>query len=319
MNVSPLFLLLEQGQEKLTLCFILASDGDDDDSTPKRKPRFPLRAPRPRLEPRKDLDEQLKATKGKPPTVWAEVYDPHHGRWICVDPIRGIYDQPKAMHPSSGDKQNVLSCVLAFDKGNHGKCVDVTRRYALSIAKARRLRERELTKREKEAGMRSWWDDFYHSIRHDNSGDDERFAREQEEMERMEEKEPMPTSISAFNNHPLYALERHLKKFEVLHPREPVLGRIRNETIYPRSCVKPVHTAETWMKHGRVIRDGEQPVKHVNARAVTTEKKRAQELAKQEGHVLQVACYGEWQTENYTPPPVIDVSIYPREEVDFKD
>lgn len=222
------------------------------------------------------------------------------------------------MHPSSGDKQNFLSCVLAFDQGNHGKCVDVTRRYALSIAKARRLRERELTKREKEAGMRSWWDGFYHRIRHDNNNnndDDERYAREQEEMERMESKEPMPTSISAFNNHPLYALERHLKKFEVLHPREPVLGRIRNEMIYPRSCVKPVHTAETWMKHGRVIRDGEQPVKRVNARAVTTEKKRAQELAKQEGHVLQVACYGEWQTENYTPPPVIDVSVTPEKRL----
>lgn len=211
------------------------------------------------------------------------------------------------MHPSSGDKQNVLSCVLAFDQGRYGKCVDVTRRYALSIAKARRLRERELTKREKEAGMRSWWDDFYASIQQNDN--DERSAREQQEMDQMESKEPMPTSISAFNNHPLYALERHLKKFEVLHPREPVLGRIRNEMIYPRSCVKPVHTAETWMKHGRVIRDGEQPVKHVNARAVTTEKKRAQELAKQEGHVLQVACYGEWQTEIFKPPPVIDVSL----------
>ena len=266
-----------------------------------------MRAPRPRLEPGQNLDEQLKSTKSKPPTIWAEVYDPHNGRWICVDPIRGIYDQPKAMHPSSGDRQNTMSCVLAFDQGNHGKCVDVTRRYALSIAKARRLRERELTKREKEAGMRSWWDDFYQCIRQNEN--DERYAREQEEMDHMESKEPMPTSISAFNNHPLYALERHLKKFEVLHPREPVLGRIRNEMIYPRKCVKPVHTAETWMKHGRVIRDGEQPVKHVNARAVTTEKKRAQELAKQEGHILQVACYGEWQTESYKPPPVIDVSI----------
>lgn len=210
------------------------------------------------------------------------------------------------MAPSSGDRRNQMAFVLAFPADKDG-CIDVTRRYASHMGKSLRLRERELTRREKEAGMQSWWEPFYQRIRRKRWGDLE--EREQQDLENLKAQEPMPTSIQAFNNHPLYALERHLKKFEVIYPQEPVLGHIKGEKIFPRSCVKPVHTAETWMKQGKVIKDGEQPIKHVNARAVTAEKKRAQELARLEGETLQVGCYGEWQTTPYVPPPVVDVSL----------
>ncbi|KAI9315767.1 hypothetical protein BX666DRAFT_2019811 [Dichotomocladium elegans] len=283
-------------------------DCDETDDMPAEKLKFPLRTPRPQLQPGQELDEELKLPKAKPPTVWTEVYNPHTDRWICVDPIRGLYDLPRAMQPSNGDRRINMSCVLSFFPDGDG-CIDVTRRYTNNITKALRLRERELTKREKDAGMRSWWTLFYNCIQRKNWS--RREIQEQEEMEKLETREPMPTSISAFNNHPLYALERHLKKFEVLHPKKPILGHIKGETIYPRSCVKMVHTPETWMKKGRVIRSGEEPMKYVNARAVTLEKKRIKELAKQEGHDLQVACYGEWQTEAFRPSPVIN-GIVPR-------
>ncbi|KAI9489463.1 hypothetical protein BDB00DRAFT_770608 [Zychaea mexicana] len=277
-------------------------------STTTEKLKFPMRTPRPKLQKDTTLDEELKARNAKPPTVWAEVFNPFTEQWVCIDPIRGYYNQRKSMEPSSGDRRNVTSIVLAFPADQDG-CVDVTRRYTSNMGKAMRLREKELTKREKEGGFNSWWEGCYRIIQRKRWG--KREEKEQDELENLNTGEPMPTSIGAFNNHPLYALERHLKKFEVLHPKEPVLGHIRGESIYPRSCVKPVHTAETWIKQGRVIKDGEQPVKRVNARAVTMERKRAQELAKQEGAPLQVACYGTWQTDVYKPPPVVD-GIVPR-------
>lgn len=268
-----------------------------------------MRTPRPRLNEEDSgnkLDAELKGKMAKPPTVWAEIFNPHTQKWITVDPIRTLYGNSRAMEPGANDRRNNMAYVLAFSDDLDG-CIDVTQRYTPNMSKATRLRERELTKREKEGGMKLWWETFYPKIKRKNWTTRE--EKEQEELQHQQAREPMPTSIAAFNNHPLYALERHLKKFEIIHPREPVLGRIKGEPIYPRSCVKTVHTVETWMRFGRVIRDGEQPVKHVNARAVTAEKKRIQELAKQSGEVLQVGCYGEWQTEPYKPPPVVDVRL----------
>ncbi len=45
----------------------------------------------------------------------------------------------------------------------------------------------------------------------------------------------MPTTISMYKNHPLYVLERHCKKFEMIYPRHPVLGIVRGECVFPKS------------------------------------------------------------------------------------
>ena len=50
-----------------------------------------------------------------------------------------------------------------------------------------------------------------------------------------------PTSIGEFKSHPLYALQRHLLKFEAIYPADVApLGYIRKEPIYPRECVHEV-------------------------------------------------------------------------------
>ena len=51
-----------------------------------------------------------------------------------------------------------------------------------------------------------------------------------------------PKSISEFKDHPLYALARHLLKFEAIYPADAApLGFIRNEAIYSRDCVHEVN------------------------------------------------------------------------------
>lgn len=50
-----------------------------------------------------------------------------------------------------------------------------------------------------------------------------------------------PKAIGEFKDHPLYALERHLLKFEAIYPVDAApLGFIRKEAIYSRDCVYEV-------------------------------------------------------------------------------
>lgn len=58
---------------------------------------------------------------------------------------------------------------------------------------------------------------------------------------------PMPTSIAEYKNHPLYALKRHLLKYEALYPpTASVLGYCRGEAVYSRS-VLPAGPVISWI------------------------------------------------------------------------
>lgn len=126
-----------------------------------------------------------------------------------------------------------------------------------------------------------------------------------------------------------YVLERHLKRDEVVHPLVE-LGKFRGEPVYSRSSVLQLKAAENWMRQGRKVKEGAQPMKWVKQRAMTVNKQRAIEMALSEkrDRDLQVAgengeggegfatedgimqgLYAERQTELYRPDPVIDVSV----------
>ena len=133
--------------------------------------------------------------------------------------------------------------------------------------------------------------------------------------------EAMPTSMAGFKDHPLYVLARHLKREEVVDP--PVeLGKFRGEPVYPRANVLQLKTAENWMRQGRKVREGCQPMKWVKQNAVTVNRRRAVEMALAERDRLPVAgegegfssekdvmqgLYAQSQTELYIPDPVVDV------------
>lgn len=53
--------------------------------------------------------------------------------------------------------------------------------------------------------------------------------------------QPLPTSIGIYKNHPLYALKRHLLKFQAIYPESAaILGYCRGEAVYSR-CVGQQH------------------------------------------------------------------------------
>lgn len=50
--------------------------------------------------------------------------------------------------------------------------------------------------------------------------------------------QPLPSAIGTYKNHPLYALKRHLLKYEAIYPETAaVLGYCRGEAVYSR-CVQ---------------------------------------------------------------------------------
>ena len=66
------------------------------------------------------------------------------------------------------------------------------------------------------------------------------------------------------------------------------------------------------MRHGRVVRAGEQPLKYVKQRAATLNRRRELEIRADAegangGSGLMQGLYSEAQTERYIPPPVVDV------------
>lgn len=62
------------------------------------------------------------------------------------------------------------------------------------------------------------------------------------------------------------------------------------------------------MRTGRRVNEGAQAMKWVKQRAVTVQKRRAMEVAQQEGEEMLQGLYSLGQTELYIPPPVVDVS-----------
>ncbi|KAL4250566.1 transglutaminase-like superfamily protein [Abortiporus biennis] len=259
-----------------------------------------------------------------PPVFWTEVFSKADARWLPVDPIRCIVNKRKAFDPTPSPTagklarnvkiENRMVYVLAFEEDDYAR--DVTPRYAREFgAKVAKMQQGG-------KGRQQWWEcilGLVHRPFRLNRDD-----LEDEELHINQMTESMPTTMGGFKDHPLYVLARHLKQNEVIHPLVE-LGKFRGEPVYSRSSVIQLKTAETWMRQGRKIKEGCQPMKWVKQRAVTVNKKRAIEMAMGGRDDLDVAgekkdgfsnekdsmqgMYAESQTELYQPLPIIDGKI----------
>ncbi|NXD68681.1 XPC protein, partial [Eolophus roseicapillus] len=124
--------------------------------------------------------------------------------------------------------------------------------------------------------------------------------------------QPLPTAIGEYKNHPLYALKRHLLKYQAIYPESAaILGYCRGEAVYSRDCVHTLHSKDTWLKQARVVRIGELPYKMVKGFSNQARKARLAEPANQDREDL--ALFGRWQTEEFQPPVAVDGKV-PRNE-----
>ncbi|TIA90439.1 hypothetical protein E3P99_01568 [Wallemia hederae] len=236
-----------------------------------------------------------------PPIFWTEVFSRPDGKWIVVDPIRNMI-RTKArnmMDPGSAYKYNKMTYVIAFEEDGYAK--DVTARYAKQYG-TRTVKQRPPTT--KNGG--DWWERVMSSR---GVARPYRLARddvEDAELHQAAFSEPMPQSMQGFKDHPVYVLARHLKREEVVNPPREI-GRFKGEVVYPRANVQLLKTSENWLRQGRVVVEGAQPLKRVKQRAVTIGKRRAQEAAALAGEEeLMQGLYSRAQTELYQAPPVVD-------------
>ncbi|GFY90759.1 DNA repair protein Rad4 family [Actinidia rufa] len=124
--------------------------------------------------------------------------------------------------------------------------------------------------------------------------------------------EPLPTNQQAYKNHHLYALERWLTKYQILHPKGPILGFCSGHPVYPRTSVQILHTKERWLREGLQVKSNELPAK-VLKRSPKLSKAQASEADGEEGREGNTMLYGKWQTEPLRLPRAVN-GIVPKNE-----
>lgn len=209
--------------------------------------------------------------------------------------------KPSKFEPPANDPYNLLSYVVAFE--DDASVRDVTRRYAKAFnAKTHKHRVDSI------GNHVNWWNKvlrFY----------EKPFLEDRDQLEISEltaktAAEPMPRNIQDFKDHPVYALERHLRRNEVVFPKR-VIGQVslgksgsKNqvlEPVYRRSDVHTLRSADRWYRLGRDIKPGEQPLKRVTSRRPQMGRLNDEE----DDSISETPLYAYYQTQVYQPPPVV--------------
>uniref|UniRef100_A0A8D0HIA0 p125 n=1 Tax=Sphenodon punctatus TaxID=8508 RepID=A0A8D0HIA0_SPHPU len=239
-------------------------------------------------------DEEQGVVKATGMDQWLEVFIEREDKWVCVDCVHGVVGQPQlcfkyAMKP--------VSYIIGID--NDGSIKDVTQRYDPAW----------MTSTRKCRVDAEWWEDTLEPFR---SPFVEREKKEETEFLVKLQEQPLPTAIGEYKNHPLYALKRHVLKYEAIYPETAaILGYCRGEAVYSRDCVHTMHSKDTWLKQARVVRIGEVPYKMVKGYSNQARKARMAEPANRDKKDLPL--FGLWQTEEYQPPVAVDGRV-PRNE-----
>ena len=233
---------------------------------------------------------------------WVEAYNEAVQKWIPIDPlVTKSLAKPSKFEPPASDQRNSMSYVVAFEDDASAR--DVTRRYAKAFsAKTRKLRVESTRNGER------WWTRalrFY----------EKPFLEDRDEVEISEltakmAAEPMPRNVQDFKDHPIYALERHLRRNEVISPKR-VIGQVslgkstsknqKLEPVYRRTDVHTCRSADGWYRLGRDIKMGEQPLKRVRGNR--------NQFDVDEDSIAEIPVYALFQTEVYKPPPVVQGRI----------
>jgi xeroderma pigmentosum group C-complementing protein len=283
-------------------------DQNDGASTPPKPGLRLYDAEPPQSNPSPPPKRTSNKIKDSPyPIFWVEVFSEPLQKWIPLDPlVRHTINKPKTgFEPPASDPLNQMSYVLAFE--DDGSAKDVTRRYAQFYnAKTRKTRV------ESTRGGAKWWARTMAVFEKPFAED--RDAIEDAELLAREESEQMPRNVSDFKGHPRFALERHLRRNEVVHPRREVgkvsVGQSRGgrlESVFRRRDVLVVRTADQWYRLGRDVKVGEQPLKRV-----VLQKRRARSVEEDEDGeegAEGAMLYAEFQAEIYVPPHVVDGKV----------
>ncbi|XP_045134828.1 DNA repair protein complementing XP-C cells homolog [Portunus trituberculatus] len=192
---------------------------DSDFEIKKTKFRKPVKQRRKSQEEdekkKKKKEEEGRKKRKTEMVEWVEVFVEEEEKWVCVDVVRGkihcVADIEARLPPGS-------AYITAFTPDLRVK--DVTLRYVSTWLSA-----------EKKLRCSSeWWEEALRSFRVART---QRDKEEDEEMRKILHLQPLPKTVAEYKNHPLYALQRHLLKFEAIYPPDvSPLGSLRvNQSI----------------------------------------------------------------------------------------
>uniref|UniRef100_A0A182JVP1 Rad4 beta-hairpin domain-containing protein n=1 Tax=Anopheles christyi TaxID=43041 RepID=A0A182JVP1_9DIPT len=246
----------------------------------------PKRSPRPSPRQKQASGDQSIQRKTD---LWIEFYSDKSKRWITFDLAS---EQIDCVDLIVRNASNPIAYVFGWD--NEGRMKDVTARYVKNWNTACRMLRVE----------QAWLDEVLRPFVGEKTEMD---LQEAKELNKLDADKPLPKTISELKNHPLYALRRHLLKFQALYPAEPpTLGFIRGEAIYPRECVYTLQTREKWYKQARVVRPFETAYKVV--KCWKYDRPTNNWLKDQPCDI-----FGIWQTDEFDPPTA-ENGIVPRNE-----
>ncbi|KAG0130887.1 hypothetical protein HOY82DRAFT_561337 [Tuber indicum] len=239
------------------------------------------------------------------PVYWVEAWSVGGQKWIAVDPFATkTVGKPSVIEPPVQVSGNLMSYVVGFE--DDGDCTDVTRRYAQAlITKTRKVRVTGTPAGE------AWWDKVMAILA--TSAHPGRQQLEQIELTNKAVHEPIPKSLKDLKGHPLYVLERHLKRDESLKVLRKCStlttgsgNNIKTEPIYRREDVIKLRSLENWTRLGRTVRPEEEskPVKYVKAVRLPSTKLRNARSGNVEPEMN--GLYAESQTELYVPEPLVN-------------
>ncbi|CAK6972907.1 DNA repair protein complementing XP-C cells [Scomber scombrus] len=229
-----------------------------------------------------------KRREGPGTDEWLEVFLEKSSSWVCVDVEHGVA-MPQLC---SQNATAPVTYVVAVD--GDGFVKDLGRKYDptwMTSSRKRRVEE-------------EWWEETLVPFL---GPEDERDVKEDKEMEKRLLNKPLPISVAEYKNHPLYALKRHMLKYEAIYPpTATILGYCRGEPVYSRDCVHTLHSKDTWLKEAQTVRLGEEPFKMV--RGFSNRSRKARMMAEMKDQ-NDLALFGEWQTEQYQPPIAVDGKV----------
>ncbi|CAJ2505325.1 Uu.00g127190.m01.CDS01 [Anthostomella pinea] len=243
------------------------------------------------------------------PVYWVEILDEAHQKWQPTDPlVTDSFWKPQKLEPPASDRENCMTYVVGF--AEDGSAKDITRRYAKAYnAKTRRMRIESVA-----SNGEKWWRKALRAYSHGVTTDLDQI--EANELTAAESHEPMPRNIADFKDHPIYALERQLRRHEVLVPDASASGTIGAgskgplEKIYRRKDVRIARSREKWFRLGREVRADEVPVKVLTKRVnPNADLFGADNDELEAGGTIGTPIYTMEQTELYKAPPVINGRI----------
>ncbi|KAF2239739.1 Rad4-domain-containing protein [Viridothelium virens] len=243
------------------------------------------------------------------PVYWVEAFNTALQKWTPIEPFStNTVGKPSKLEPPANQSSGGVRMVYVIAFEEDGVAKDVTKRYA-SAYNAKTRRERiEST----EDGER-WFKKAMRIFRRRGEAFTDRDQIETAELAKKEAQEGMPRAIQDFKDHPLYALERHLKRNEVIHPKREV-GKVgatgkaaKLEPVYRRVDVKVARSADKWYRLGREIMAGEQPLKHLPPTKISRGLYTNDDIDADaiDDSNAGTPLYASFQTQVYTPPPCV--------------